>query len=258
MSMNYTEETRELVTFERNLGLYSAAGAICSHGDVIDFVDGEKQGIIIADTCGKRKDCGDRAGVFLREQIESGWGSSRDVKTEILDLGRRLMITGVGKPYLDRETKLKVIREFSEEERWWDAIEFCYAHIDKETISLAGLRYMIFREDRSVEEIDSFLSPYHVNLVEKEETIKKKIHGKDILLITSDGLEWNMRLPYRGNLENLRKYHEKPREDIGKIIGENSHLQVDKIRDILVSELSDYITGKYFADDVTFALVKRT
>ncbi len=250
------EDTRKLITFERTLGMYEVAGAICSYGDVIDFVDGEKKGIVIADTTGKMEECGKRMGDFLRKEIKKGWGSSKDGRTEILDLGKKLFIAGVGKPYLDRKTQLKVIRELSEEDRWWDGVEICYAHMDKEIISLAGLRYMIFREEGGVEEIDSFLTPYHINQDKKRNPIEKILQDNDILLMTSDGLEWNMRLPYR-TLEELRKYDKKPREDIRRIITKDNKLPVDKIRDALVTKLSNYIVGDFFADDVTFAVVKR-
>ena len=60
----------QLIIFERNLGIYSIAGAICSYGDAIDFIDGERQGIIIADTCGHVKEFGDEVKKYIPDSVK--------------------------------------------------------------------------------------------------------------------------------------------------------------------------------------------
>ncbi|MBU0470223.1 MAG: hypothetical protein KKA62_06125 [Nanoarchaeota archaeon] len=240
---------RHLKTFERTLGKYRVAGAIYSYGDVIDFVDGEKQGIIIADTCGKRRDYGNKAKKFLKEKIKEGWGSSKDAKTEILDLGRRLALAGTGKAHFEAE--------YSSEQRWWDCIEFCYAHFDNDLVSLSGLRHLIFREEGNTERYNSTLGPYHFEDPGERETAKTDLNGNDVLMIASDGLEFNIRLLYRTSKE-LEEYYEAPKKIIKKIVYENIKYPVDQIRDSLILKLSDYLTGGFFSkDDVTFALVKK-
>ena len=84
------KDERELKLFEKELENYELAGAICSYGDVIDFVEGEKSGIVIIDTCGHRKDSGEKMAAFLQQEISQGWGITGDARSELSKLGEKL------------------------------------------------------------------------------------------------------------------------------------------------------------------------
>lgn len=247
-------DTRELLTFEKKLGMYDLAGAIYSDGDVIDFVDGVNPGIIIADTCGHKKEFGDKAREFLQKEIRTGWGSQYDIKTEILELGRKLMITGTGKPSLEGR--------FNEREEWWDCIACSYAQFTDEGIYLTGIHNLIARENGTVETPWSILGPYHFDDPGEREPVRTVLSHGDIMLIASDGLENNIRIISYLKGEN----HEQDTFEtkLGRILNQNKTKEISSIRDILISQLKYYFMSgmikcidQMIYDDVTFVLVKK-
>ncbi|MDP3734505.1 MAG: hypothetical protein Q8R37_04710 [Nanoarchaeota archaeon] len=64
--MERENDERQLVTFDRRLGQYDVAVALCSYCDVLDFVvDEKKQGIVLIDTCGHSKEFGQQMAAFF-------------------------------------------------------------------------------------------------------------------------------------------------------------------------------------------------
>lgn len=195
--------TRDLCLFERLLGMYTVAGAIYAVGDVIAFVDGPKQGILIADTCGHRKDFGDKMKEFLQQIITEGWGSSQNAKTEIIDLRKRLVIAGTGKP--DTEIDLP------EDSEWWDFVEISYAQFADKKISLFGLYFWICRSDGTIEYPKSVFGCFNHQRRELPDPVLIGLDKGDTLLMASDGLDSNIS-------RTLYHTHGKSHEDGKKMI----------------------------------------
>ncbi|MEK6969965.1 MAG: hypothetical protein AABW48_06060 [Nanoarchaeota archaeon] len=248
-------DARRLIIFEKELGLYSAAGAICSYGDVIDFVEGEKQGVVIADTCGHLESCGQKMAQFLRQEIKTGWGIEGDAEQNLEKLGQKLfdLRGGKNRPYSDE---------------WYDWVSASYTQFSKEKISLAmggGLgETLILREDCSLESIRMRGGVIDEDYLEGHDPVyETTLQETEVMLLQSDGLLGNIYKNYwKHKLKDKNEFELK--EVIGynkghlvSILAENRDCSPSVIRDALVSRLSQYFGPLFIRDDdVTFVVVK--
>lgn len=127
--MNLTDrkftDARELKRFDINLGSYSVAGLIFSYGDVIDFVDDLKQGVVLVDTCGHHEEVGKTMAAFLRKEIQNNWGITGDAADNLETLGRKLAAL--------RDPTIP----FWKSDEWFDMVSALYAQFDGDNISLS-------------------------------------------------------------------------------------------------------------------------
>ncbi len=253
------EETRKLRTFEVQFDEYSVAGAIYSHGDVIDFVQGKKQGIVLVDTCGHIEEFGDSMAKFIRREIEGGWGIENDAEHNLANLGRKL--GAMRAPGLDSASS----------DQWYDWASGSYTQFDSKNISLAmggGIgETLILRDSGRLEQIHlwggTIDGPYHMG--DKNPVHNTSLGKNDVLLLQSDGLMGNIGSAiYEDVQEGKIKFD--TRHTVGymyaflwDIFGTNSQKSPEGIRDALVSGLGKYFIPRDFRDDdVTFAVVKRS
>ena len=255
------EDKRELKTFERILGNYEVAGAICSYGDAIAFAEMDNRSwIIISDTVGHVEGQGKQMKEFLDKQIMEGWGAEFDTKEEIADLGRRLLIAGTGKPEIPDGLHFD----------WWDSPEFCYAHLLENEVSLGGINFNLVRNGK-FEEIPyetsegiKMMSPLHFDDLENRSPYNISLRTNDVLLMASDGLEDN--ISYTLRLQGEETSREIAKLKLIEVMTQCKGKKPDQIRDTLITELKDYFLPRavgnyspteYEYDDVTFAVIKK-
>src|SRR3989344_351558 len=251
-------DKRELKKFERELGLYSVAGAICSYGDVIDFVEDSKSGIIIADTCGHLEEVGKEMAAFLKKEIDEGWGVAGDAADNLEELGRKLAaLRDPVIPYLKSD-------------EWFDMISALYVQFDKEKISLSmggGLGETIaLRNDGSLERILMKGGTIDLKYLEGHDPTYFTTLAKDeVMLLQTDGLAGNINKsiyllfpePKRREI-NYEAFIDYTRECLVNTIRENAHEPVETIRDMIIKRFSPYFLPKSLRDDdVTFAVIKK-
>jgi len=251
-------DKRELKKFERELGLYSVAGAICSYGDVIDFVEDSKSGIIIADTCGHLEEVGKEMAAFLKKEIDEGWGVAGDAADNLEELGRKLAaLRDPVIPYLKSD-------------EWFDMISALYVQFDKEKISLSmggGLGETIaLRNDGRLERILMKGGTIDLKYLEGHDPTYFTTLAKDeVMLLQTDGLAGNINKsiyllfpePKRREI-NYEAFIDYTRECLVNTIKENAHEPVETIRDMIIKRFSPYFLPQSSRDDdVTFAVIKR-
>ncbi|MBT4538660.1 SpoIIE family protein phosphatase [Candidatus Woesearchaeota archaeon] len=253
------KDERELILFERELGDYNIASAIWSYGDVIDFIDGERKGIVIADTTGHQRDFGDAMKGFLKREIASGWGSRFDARTEILDLGQRLSDEGSKHQKIFDENKLRCLND------WWNYAGINYAQLE-EKIYLSGLYYLLVRRDGDIETPNSSLFYHHYKNPGGRSMAEIDFNQGDVLLMTSDGLRDNICSTYRCLWQKAKSKMDSVNRELTEVIRKNIDNDVVEIRDVLVKRFRQYFLSCEFNqkiydseryDDVTFALIKR-
>ncbi len=255
--MEEKQDTRKLINFKRILGHYCIAGAICSYGDVIDFVDGEKQGIFIADTCGHREESGIEMSKFIKRKIKSGWGIKGDAEQNLYSLGKELASL--------RDPNIRPI--YSDE--WFDFVSASYTQFDRENISLAmggGLGHtLIFRKDGSLERIlmaGGTIDDNDHYLKKHEPAYNTKLKKDEILFLQSDGMHNMAKALHFDSLDG--KIDLDTRNTVWyadtllyNVINKNFYEPAVIIRDAIVSELSKYFLPRTSRDDdVTFVVVK--
>lgn len=245
------EDMRKLVLFERSLGRYHLAGAICSYGDVIDFVDGSKQGIVLIDTCGHEKESGENMAAFLQEQISQGWGNGTDAREDLITLGKKL------------DSFRQPGEEFGRgEEKWYDLVSGLYVQFNDDDVSLSmgsGLgRTLIFKAN-SLEKILMLNGPIdHPKFEERSvPAYFFSLGQEEVLFLHSDGLIGNMAKSFYYKYGQNRD-GEYCKDLIIKTIKKLCNQSVQEIRENLVSKYNHLflpLTSRF--DDVTFAVVKR-
>jgi hypothetical protein len=244
-------DTRKLLTSELQIGNYSSASMIYSYGDVLDFVDGRKQGIVIVDTPGHVEEVGQQMLQFLRTEIANGWGVSGDALEELLKLGQKLAELHKGTKYC---------------EHWADYSSASYTQIDGDRITLSmggGLgETLIVRADR-VERIlmkggtidGPFLDHY-------DPVYTTTLQTGETMLLCTDGFVGNMRKTRekeskRQNIAYATTVAEL-NTNIEQIIRDNSLNTAQETRDALIAQLGTYFLPRTERDDdVTIVVVKR-
>ncbi|MCH8908520.1 MAG: hypothetical protein IH840_15645 [Candidatus Heimdallarchaeota archaeon] len=230
-------------------------------GTVIDFVDTpEKQGIVIIDTCGHRKDHGDNMARFLRSEIENGWGINDNAREELSYLGKKLSDSGP-----DTHDKFSDL--------WHDFVSGEYLQFDGDKIYLqmgGGLgSTMIFRNDGELEDImmkGGVIDRYFDNhssrkQVEADPVYETNLKDNEMIFLQSDGLRNN-------TIQSIHNYGEKGLEgfdedlfhedSIADFLKEHVSKSSSEIRDVMLSELGRYFHPRDLGyDDVTFAVVKK-
>lgn len=258
------EDKRELKLFEKVLGNYETAVAIYSSGDVIDFVDSKKQGIVLIDTCGSLKEFGDKMAEFLREEISEGWGVSGDARDELLVLKRKLTAK--------RDPKLNSLHGASAylyNEEWHGYVSGLYLQFDEETVSLSTAggvgRTLILRANDNLEKIlmeDGVLDGKFSERAEPAYNFE--LRERDVILLNSDGLIGNILISTyhdikMGKIKGPKDLSEYSEMLVVDCLKRNQDKRPYEIRDALVSELSKhFIPHKRHCDDVTFAVVKKS
>ena len=251
-------DKRELKKFERELCLYSTAGAIYSYGDVIDFVEDSKDGIVLVDTCGHDEAVGKNMTAFLRTEINGGWGVAGDAADNLEELGRKLA-----------ELRDPTIPYWLSEQ-WFDMVSALYVQFDKENISLAmggGLgETLILRNDGSLERILMKGGTIDLKYLSGHDPTYCTTLAKDeVILLQSDGLAGNINKsiyllfpePKRREI-NYEAFIDYTRECLVNTIKENAHEPVETIRDMIIKRFSPYFLPQSSRDDdVTFAVIKR-
>ena len=198
---------------------------------------------------------------FLRKEIEQGWGNKADVKEEVLNLGRRLLIAGTGKAEYPQRMGIG---------EWWERPEVHYAKLTDELLYLGGIRFELIRSSGQSEHIPFYfdaerrimmVSPCHVDEdLDKLAVYQTKLNINDVLLMASDGLD------------NICRRKNLSREDVSaeltQIVASVQQNSPSQIRDTLLNKIgSDLIPClfeefvKYPAemyDDVTMVVIKRS
>src|SRR3989338_9166065 len=251
-------DKRELKKFEKELGLYSVAGAICSYGDVIDFVQDLKQGIVLVDTCDHDEAVGKKMTAFLRKEIKEGWGVAGDAADNLEELGRKLAaLRDPVIPYLKSD-------------EWFDMISALYVQFDKEKISLSmggGLGETIaLRNDGSLERILMKGGTIDLKYLEGHDPTYFTTLAKDeVMLLQTDGLLGNIHKniyfsfpePKRREI-NYEAFIDYTRAWLVNTIAEKADDPVETIRDTIIEKFSPYFLPKSQRDDdVTFAVIKK-
>ena len=185
ISENIKDE-RKLLVHQLELGDYDIAFSLYSFGDVIEFVQHPKQGVILIDTCGHQNDFGKQMQSFLKQQIKSGWGSKGDAREELTDLGRKLAdVNGPAK--------------LCEGDDWCDGASGLYVQLNKTNISFSSNGGMgqsfIFRNNKK-ECLDMY-GTYLDDLHQHEKGALLPVYTSnlgldDVLLLQSDGINGNM------------------------------------------------------------------
>lgn len=252
-------DKRELKTFERELGFYSTAGAICSYGDVIDFVEDSKYGVVLVDTCGHDEAVGKNMAAFLKKEINSGWGVAGDAAGNLEELGRKL--AGLGDPSIPYRYR----------DEWFDMVSALYVLFDKENISLSmggGLgETLILRNDGNLEGILMKGGTIDLEYLKGHDPTYFTTLAKDeVILLQSDGLLGNINKSiYRSFPEsksreiNYEDVKDCTRKCFVNSIAEKAHEPVETIRDMIIERFSPYFLPKSSRDDdVTFAVIKKS
>ncbi|MFH1455927.1 MAG: hypothetical protein ABIF40_03180 [archaeon] len=241
-------ENRNLITFEKILGQYSIAGALCSNADVVDFVDDTKQGILVVDTCGHNIEDGNEMRNFVRRTIEGGWGIEGNAEQELKKLGQ--MFNSLRKP-----------GESQFVDKWYTCVSASYTQFDNDLITIAmggalGKTYIL--------RLDETLIINHMDRVIDYDYQKKhkpayetRLENDDILFLQTDGfldniikkslkkgIEWEVADETANKLldDLLREFQKEP---------------VNVIRNALVNSLKQYFLPlSNRDDDTTFVIVK--
>ena len=188
--MNLTDQkltdTRKLKRFDINLGSYSIAGLIFSYGDVIDFVDDLKQGVVLVDTCGHDEKAGKNMAAFLRTEIQNNWGITGDAAENLELLGRKLAAF--------RDPTIP----YWKSEEWFDMVSALYAQFDGDNISLSmggGLgETLILRNDGPLESILMKGGTIDLHYLENHEPAYcTNLARNEVMLLQSDGLLNNIK-----------------------------------------------------------------
>jgi hypothetical protein len=239
------EDKRELKTFERTLGDYEVAGAICSYGDVINFVDGDSNGIVLIDTMGHYEESGIKMGEFIRKQISEGWGH-KDPRENIFDL----------------RDALKLERE-SHGERWCTYVSGISLRLDDfVSFSTAGeMGPIVCLVNRAC---DVWSEPYHrIDIMNEDriDLLAYKLKEQDLIFVQSDGLVDNLAYSLRNHDElDLERESLKAlaTEKVVDLIKAFSHLPPSLIGEGLVNKYGDlFLPRDNYYDDVTFAIIKK-
>ena len=251
-------DNRTITKFERELGLYSVAGVICSYGDVIDFVEDSKCGIVLADTCGHDEAVGKKMAAFLRKEIKGGWGVAGDAADNLEKLGRKLAaLRNPAIPYWKSD-------------EWFDMVSALYVQFDKENISLSmggGLgETLILRNNGSLEGILMKGGTIDLKYLEGHDPTYFTTLAKDeLILLQSDGLLGNINkdiyfsFPHAIRKEiNYEALVDHTRAWLVNTIAEKADDPVETIRDTIIEKFSPYFLPKSQRDDdVTFAVIKK-
>ncbi|MBI4147121.1 hypothetical protein HY494_00545 [Candidatus Woesearchaeota archaeon] len=260
--MNLTDmkltDKRELKRFDLNLGNYSVSGAICSYGDVIDFVDDLKQGVVLVDTCGHHEEVGKNVAAFLRTEIKNNWGITGDATNNLENLGRKL--AALRNPTIP----------YWKSDEWFDMVSAEYAQFEGDNISLAmggGLgETLILRNNGQLESILMYGGTIDLHYLENHEPAYVTILAKnEVMLLQSDGLLDNIeKNVYRSFPESKRKeldYGEFIRYMKGWLvstIADKIQEPAGIIRERIIDQFSSYFLPKSLRDDdVTFAVIKK-
>ena|SRR3989338_8748067 len=253
-------DKREIKKFEKELGLYSVAGAICSYGDVIDFVEDSKYGIVLADTCGHDEAVGKSMVAFLQKEIKDGWGVTGDAGGNLEKLGRTLASF--------RDPTIP----YWQSDEWFDMISALYVQFDRENISLSmggGLgETLILRNNGSLERILMKGGTIDLKFLEGHDPTYFTTLAKDeVMLLQTDGLLGNIQSNiYCSFSESKRKDINSNYMDFIDYIGawlvntiaERIYEPAETIRDAIVETFSAYFLPQSPRDDdVTFAVIKK-
>jgi len=242
-------ENRKLVTFEKILGQYSIAGALCSNADVVDFVDDIKQGVLVIDTCGHNLEDGNEMRKFTRRMIEGGWGIEDNAEEELTKLGSELL--SLRKP--DDEG-------FNDE--WYTCVAASYTQFDNDlvTIAMGGWLNNIYLlnsdETLTINHMDRVIdgdyqekhNPAYETRLSKDDILFLQTDGfLDNMrsIISKEGMEWDVASETADKLliDMLKEYRTEP---------------VNIIRDAFVSSLEKYFLPQNNRDDdATFVIVKQ-
>src|SRR3989344_1010493 len=251
-------DKRELKKFEKELGLYSVAGAICSYGDVIDFVQDLKQGIVLVDTCDHDEAVGKKMTAFLRKEIKEGWGVAGDAADNLEELGRKLAAL--------RDPTIP----YWKSDEWFDMVSALYVQFDKESISLSmggGLgETMILRNDGRLERILMKGGTVDLKFLEgHDQTYFTTLAKDEVMLLHTDGLLGNINkdiylsFPHAIRKEiNYESFVDHNREWLLNTIAEKNDEPTETIRDRIVEIFSAYFLPQSSRDDdLTFAVIKK-
>src|SRR3989344_4743431 len=178
-------DKRELKKFEKELGLYYIAGAICSYGDVIDFVEDSKYGVVLVDTCGHDEAVGKNMAAFLSKEINSGWGVAGDAADNLEELGRKLAAL--------RDPTI----HYWKSDEWFKMVSALYIQFDKENISLSmggGMgETVILRNNGILERILMKGGTIDLKYLEGHDSTYFTSLAKDeVILLQTDGLLGNI------------------------------------------------------------------
>ena len=260
--MNLTDmkltDNRELKRFDLTLGNYSVSGAICSYGDVIDFVDDLKQGVVLVDTCGHHEEVGKNMAAFLRKEIKNNWGVAGDAADNLEKLGRKLAVM--------RDPTIPYYKS----DEWFDFVSAEYAQFDGDNISLSmggGLgETLILRNNGQLESTLMYGGTIDLHYLEIHEPAYATTLAKnEVMLLQSDGLLGNIeKNVYRSFPESKTKemdYGEFIRYMKGWLvstIADKIQEPAGIIRERIIDQYSSYFLPKSLRDDdVTFAVIKK-
>jgi hypothetical protein len=236
------EDKRELKTFERTLGDYEVAGAICSYGDVIAFVDGDSNGIVLIDTMGHYEESGIKMGEFIRKQISEGWGH-KDPRENIFDL----------------RDVLKLERE-SHGQRWSYCVSGMFLKLENlVSLSMGGdMGPTFYLTSRSCE---SWRKSYHRIDIMNEDRINLlscDLDHEGLLFIQTDGLLDNIGCSLRADEGLTLTAMESATQKLEAFLREHQACTPYMIRDGVLDAFSDlFLPRDNYYDDVTFAIIKK-
>ena len=226
------------------------AGGIYSWGDAMGIFLGKRSGIIIADTAGHIKHCGDKMNEFLQKQIMDGWGTTKPLKEEFRDLSERIALEVYGGKEWPEDYKPDFLAS-----NWWECGEYNCAQLYKNELSIVGLESTILRGNKDIERPSVVLGLYSTHINDKKRVpFKTELNSGDVLLIASDGLGGSF-----CNVGDRQKIVEE-------LLKENSRKSAQSIRDFIIrKEKYYYPCGKFrefpnldlVYDDITFAIIKK-
>jgi hypothetical protein len=238
------DETRKLNLFDKTLGDYSVAGAICSYGDVIEFVDDDPKGIILIDTMRHYESSGKIMSFFLSRMKSLAFFQHDDPRDNLLDLTHALQAAQKHYP------NYHLI--------WSRCVSGMYINLGEDIkFSIGGdlgdLLYLgetpqIF--DRETYTID----------IATEDTLhlhSLNLSSEDVFFIQSDGLAHNVGLHNFRQQNEVKNWYDYANNLIKEFVNEHKQNSASDLRDKLVEEF-DYAFPKDDAyDDVTFAVIKK-